>query len=325
MRQFTITENEAGQRLDKFLHKYMAGAPSSFFYKMLRKKNITLNGKKAEGNERLLKGDQIRLFLSDETIRNFQGGMPSSDEYEQAYRSLSGIWVVYEDDDILIMNKPENILSQKAKEGDISLNEWMIGYLLVNGGCEKEQLSTFKPSICNRLDRNTCGLVIGAKSLPGSQYMNELLRTRQVKKFYRLLVKGHVDKEEMLEGYLIKDEVKNQVRLVPGGAGGEASFIKTRYYPIRHFEDKTLVEAELVTGRSHQIRLHMAGIGHPILGDYKYGDRKWNDQYKQKYRIGSQMLYACRLEFGVCRPPFEALSKKVVEAPVPEKFERILK
>ncbi|MDE6972560.1 MAG: RluA family pseudouridine synthase [Lachnospiraceae bacterium] len=325
MREVIINQNEAGQRLHKFLHKYMPQAPSSFFYKMLRKKNITLNGKKAEGKEMLELSDRVCFFLSEETICNFQNDKPLSDEYDMAFKTLSGISIIYEDDDVLIMDKPENILSQKAKEGDLSLNEWMVGCLLSKGVCTKEQLSTFKPSVCNRLDRNTCGLVIGAKTLRGGQYMNELLRTRKVKKFYRLLVKGRVDREEILEGFLVKDEEKNKVRLVPDADGNGAFYIRTRYYPIRHLGDKTLVEVELITGKPHQIRIHMAGIGHPILGDYKYGDRNWNDLYKKKYRISSQMLYACRLEFGTCKPPFEALSQKSFRAPVPEKFSLILK
>lgn len=324
MRQLIIHENEAGQRLDKFLQKYMPAAPASFFYKMLRKKNITLNGKKAEGKEKLAVEDQVALFLSEETIEGFQSHKASSTEYEQAYEKLTGISIVYEDEHVLIMNKPDNILSQKAKEDDLSLNEWMIGYLLSKGELKKEQLATFKPSICNRLDRNTRGLVIGAKTLRGSQYMNELLRTRQIKKFYRLVVKGTVSKEETLEGYLLKDEQKNQVQIVPNGFVKGAAYIKTRYYPVKRFYDRTLAEVELITGKTHQIRIHMSAIGHPVLGDYKYGDRKWNDQYKKKYHISSQMLYACRLEFGKLEAPFEALSQMVVEAPMPDEFFKLI-
>ena len=324
MRQLIIHENEAGQRLDKFLQKYMPAAPVSFFYKMLRKKNITLNGKKAEGKEKLSLEDQVTLFLSEETIEGFQNRKPQSAEYEQAYEKLTGISVVYEDDHVLIMNKPDNVLTQKAKDGDLSLNEWMIGYLLAKGECSREQLATFKPSVCNRLDRNTSGLVIGAKSLRGSQYMNELLRTRQIKKFYRLLVKGCVEKEETLEGYLVKDEEKNVVQIVPNSYVKGAAYIKTRYYPVRKFKDCTLAEVELITGKSHQIRIHMSAVGHPVLGDYKYGDRRWNDQYKWQHQIGSQMLYASRLEFGKLEAPFEALSQKVIEAPMPDDFSRLI-
>lgn len=320
MYQIEIKENEAGQRLDKYLHKFMPLAASSFFYKMLRKKNITLNGKKAEGKEKLTTGDKIALFLSDETIDNFRGNKPTVSEYEHAYKQLHGIIVVYEDVDIIVMNKPAGILSQKAVPTDHSINEWMIGYLLSTGAIGEEQLSTYKPSICNRLDRNTLGLIIGAKSLAGSQEMNRLIKEREIKKFYRLIVRGTVEEEETLEGYLVKDEKANKVHLVKESTDEEAAYIKTRYYPIKKLGDKTLLEVELITGKSHQIRIHMSSIGHPLLGDYKYGDRSWNDTYKKRYQIESQMLYACRLEFGEMCAPFERLSNKIIEAPIPKEF-----
>lgn len=323
MRQIEIKENEAGQRFDKFLHKFMPLAPSSFFYKMLRKKNITLNGGKAEGKEKLVKGDQVTFFLSEETISGFQNKEISVGEYQKAYNEFKEIEVIYEDQGIVIMNKPANVLSQKAKETDISANEWLIGYLLATSQITSGQLATFKPSVCNRLDRNTQGLLIGSKSLAASQAMTELIRIRQVRKFYRLFVKGRIAKEELLEGYLIKEEEKNRARLVTE-ACEEASYIKTRYYPLKHFADRTLVEVELITGKTHQIRIHMASIGHPILGDYKYGDRVWNKKYKTEYGIESQLLYACRLEFEKLEEPLKQLSDKTVIAPVPKEFTMLM-
>lgn len=323
MRRIEIRENEAGQRFDKFLHKYMPFAPTSFFYKMLRKKNITLNGKKAEGREKLATGDQVVFFLSDETIEGFGADKIPEDQYLTAYETLKGITVVYEDSGILIMNKPANVLSQKAKEGDLSANEWMIGYLLSTNKLTLKELATFKPAVCNRLDRNTRGLVIGSKSLAASQHMSELIRKRQIRKFYRLFVKGKVEREELLEGYLVKAKEVNRVHLVPSPTEN-ASYIKTRYYPIRQFSDRTLVEVELITGKSHQIRIHMASVSHPILGDYKYGDRAWNDYYKVKYQIESQLLYACRLEFEELQAPLEELSNKIIIAPVPAEFEKLM-
>lgn len=323
MRQIEIKENEAGQRFDKFLHKFMPLAPSSFFYKMLRKKNITLNGGKAEGKEKLVKGDQVTFFLSEETISGFQNKEISVGEYQKAYNEFKEIEVIYEDQGIVIMNKPANVLSQKAKETDISANEWLIGYLLATSQITSGQLATFKPSVCNRLDRNTQGLLIGSKSLAASQAMTELIRIRQVRKFYRLFVKGRIAKEELLEGYLIKEEEKNRVRLVTESCE-DASYIKTRYYPLKHFADRTLVEVELITGKTHQIRIHMASIGHPILGDYKYGDRVWNKKYKTEYGIESQLLYACRLEFEKLEEPLKQLSDKTVIAPVPKEFTMLM-
>ncbi|MDE7444309.1 MAG: RluA family pseudouridine synthase [Lachnospiraceae bacterium] len=324
MQRIVIGENEAGQRMDKFLRKFMPLAPASFFYKMLRKKNITLNGKKAEGKEKLAGGDVISFYLADETISGFRENRTDVKEYEEAYRCLKGIQVVYEDEHIVIMNKPAGILSQKAGQEDLSLNEWMIGYLLAHGHLDAGQLSTYRPSICNRLDRNTRGLVIGARSLAGSQEMNRLISSRKIRKYYRMLVKGPVEKEEILEGFLVKDEKNNTVHLVSCGSGEKGDYIKTRYYPIRRFADRTLVEAELITGKSHQIRIHMASVSHPLLGDYKYGDRKWNDKYKKQRGVSNQLLYACRLEFPEMEPPFEKLDKKIFEIPYPVEFQGLI-
>ncbi len=324
MQQIEIKENEAGQRLDKFLHKFMPLAPASFFYKMLRRKNIILNGKKAEGNEKLIVGDKLSFYLSEETIQNFMNKEAASDEYEKAFCRIKGIKIVYEDEHVLFMNKPAGILSQKASPLDLSLNEWMIGYLLAEEILDVRALSTFKPSICNRLDRNTMGLVIGAKTLAGSQKINHLIKSRSIKKFYRMLVKGEVRKEETLEGFLIKDEVSNKVRLAANGNEDKSAYIKTRYYPVQVFSDKTLVEAELITGKTHQIRIHMASTGHPLLGDYKYGDRQWNDKYKRQFHVNSQLLYASRLEFPELESPFERLSGQKIEIAAPEIFDQIL-
>lgn len=327
MQQIHISDRDAGQRLDKFLHKYLPLAPGSFFYKMLRKKNITLNGKKAEGKEKLLAGDMVALFLSDETIMSFKQEI-LTDEYEEAYHKLKGITVVYEDEHVVIMNKPLGILSQKAGEGDLSLNEWLIGYLLAEGKISKSLLATFKPSVCNRLDRNTIGLITGAKTLQGSQELNRLISSRQVKKIYRLIVKGRMDPEkfqgELLEGYLIKNEKTNKVTLSKQKTSEDASYIQTRYYPVKAYQDRTLVEVELITGKSHQIRAHMASIGYPLIGDYKYGDKSINESYKAKYHINSQLLYACRMEFPKLNEPFGDLSEQVVEAPIPKEFLKLL-
>lgn len=325
MQEIRIGENEAGQRMDKFLHKLMPLAPFSFFYKMLRKKNIMLNGKKAQGKEILALEDTISLYLSQETIDRLKNSKADVTKYQEAFRLLQGIDVIYEDENILILNKPVGVLSQKAQQEDFSLNEWMIGYLLEKKDVDENLLMTYKPSICNRLDRNTQGLVIGARSFVGSQKMNQLLRDRKIRKYYGLFVKGQLKREGILEGFLVKDTKNNKVRLVEESSLEKSDYIKTRYYPVRQFEDRTFVEAELITGKPHQIRMHMASIGHPILGDYKYGDRKWNDRYKKSCQINRQLLCALRLEFPEMEAPFENLDKKVFEIPLPEEFQNLMK
>ena len=297
MYQFTINSNEAGQRFDKYLHKLLPKAPASFFYKMLRKKNIVLNGKKAEGKEKLSIGDEISLFLSEETFLSFQDSLQKESEFIKAYQTLKDIQIVFENQNMLIVNKPSGILTQKSKDSDLSLNEWLIGYLLFSNAITRESLRTFKPSVCNRLDRNTSGLVLCSKTLKGSQRLSMLIRERKVHKFYRLFVKGSVEKEELLKGYLVKDELTNKV-IISETPIEQGAYIKTRFYPVQKLSDMTYLEVELITGKTHQIRAHMASVGHPILMDYKYGDHKFNEKYKDRFPAQGQLLHAYRLEFS---------------------------
>ena len=297
MYQFTINSNEAGQRFDKYLHKLLPKAPASFFYKMLRKKNIVLNGKKAEGREKLSIGDEISLFLSEETFLSFQDSSQKESEFIKAYQTLKDIQIVFENQNMLIVNKPSGILTQKSKDSDLSLNEWLIGYLLFSNAITRESLRTFKPSVCNRLDRNTSGLVLCSKTLKGSQRLSMLIRERKVHKFYRLFVKGSVEKEELLKGYLVKDELTNKV-IISETPIEQGAYIKTRFYPVQKLSDMTYLEVELITGKTHQIRAHMASVGHPILMDYKYGDHKFNEKYKDRFPAQGQLLHAYRLEFS---------------------------
>ena len=199
MKEFIIEENEAGQRFDKYLAKLLREAPKSFFYKMLRKKNITLNGKKATGNEKLLKGDTIKLFLSDETFDKFAGS-------SQAARAYCELDIVYEDPDIIIINKPAGMLSQPADDGEPSLVEYLTGYLLKKGDLTEEQLKTFRPSVCNRLDRNTSGMVCAGKSLAGLQFLSRIFHDRTLHKYYICLTKGKIEKPDHIRSYLHKDK-----------------------------------------------------------------------------------------------------------------------
>ncbi|MDO4333505.1 MAG: RluA family pseudouridine synthase [Eubacteriales bacterium] len=329
MRQVVIGPNEAGQRLDKFLHKYMKEAPSGFFYKMMRKKNIVLNGAKCSGNEKLKEGDFVKFFLAEETLEKFGAlsGCPAeTDEYESAFAAFGLLPVVYEDRHMLAVNKPAGILSQKAKPSDLSLNEWLIGYLLKKRETDPAKLATFRPSVCNRLDRNTSGLVLCGKSLEGTQLLTQAIRERSVRKFYRLFVKGRLTKEEILCAWLKKDAKSNQVQILDHfEPGGEP--IKTGIRPLQSGllpggMPVTYAEAELFTGKTHQIRAHLASIGHPLLGDLKYGEKRINEVCT-KFGVKNQMLHAYRVEFpdSFKEPDGNSL---VITAPLPECFEKLL-
>ncbi|MSS07273.1 MULTISPECIES: RluA family pseudouridine synthase [Clostridia] len=317
MQSLIVSKNEAGQRLDKLLSKYLNLAEKSFFYKMMRKKNITLNGRKCEGSEKLVEGDEIKLFLSDETIEKF------SQVKLQKVKKVS-LNIIYEDEHILLVNKPAGMLSQKAREADESLVEYMIDYLVSSGQLSTEQLRSFRPSVCNRLDRNTSGLVVGGKSLAGLQLMSASFKDRSIHKYYQCVVKGQITEKQMITGYLIKSETSNQVTVhkqeVPGSAP-----IATEYEPVKWQEGYTLLKVTLITGRTHQIRAHLSSIGHPIVGDYKYGDSKVNEEAKRLYHIQSQLLHSYQVTFPKLSEPLAYLSGRTFYAPLPKTFSKICK
>ena len=375
MYQTKITQKDEGQRFDKYLHRILPKAGSGFIYKMLRKKNITLNDKKADGSERIVEGDSVTIFFSDETLEKFMGRKPFGSsghargpgnslkyddrddghgrEYEEecgtdyrtAYKELKGVRILYENEHILLVDKPSGMLSQKAEQADLSLNEWLIGYLLQSGGVTEEDLALYRPSVCNRLDRNTSGIVLCSKTLKGAQILGDLLRNRTLHKYYRLYVKGIVSEEQLIEGYLVKDEVQNKVYIEPVNTGDSAemygtsqkkthaehkeiksleeirrSYIKTGYKPVSMESDKTLLEVELYTGKTHQIRAHLASIGHPLLGDPKYGDKAWNEEYRKKCNVRVQLLHAYKVVFPQLEEPFKDISGKTFISELPEIF-----
>lgn len=365
MQEFVVTKQEAGRRLDKYLKKLLPQAASGFLYKMLRKKNITLNEKKAAGNEVIAAGDTVRLFFSEETYQKFSGKLPAQENagqtaaeepvalkaplqlYRKAFHELQDISVIYEDDDILILNKPTGVLAQKAEKDDISLNEWLIGYLLEREEITEAGLERFRPSVCNRLDRNTSGLMLCGKSVRGSQFLSEILRDRSLHKYYLAYAQGKMEHSVTLKGYLKKEEEKNrsvtiseeeyrqahrqkissvvmaekQQDRILGAERTEKGYqkIETVIKPISYIEEKdcTKLEILLVTGKSHQIRAHLASIGHPVLGDRKYG---WKPKRKEDAALKYQLLHAYRVEFPETEGEFRYLSGKSVTAPAPKFF-----
>lgn len=321
MKEFTIQQNEENQRLDKYLKKLLPNASTGFLYKMLRKKNIVYNGRKAAGNELLKAGDKVAFYFSDETFAKFHQDMDALQQEYQALAALpmKGLSLIYEDEDILVLNKPAGLLSQKAAEGDCSANECMLGYLIRSGALSLETFSTFRPSVCNRLDQNTTGLLLAGKSLKGLQELSQLLRDRRLKKYYYALVLGCVEEEAHVCGYLKKDEAANRVivrsaDLCSPGLENERR-IETAYRPLAHSDHATLLEVHLITGKTHQIRAHLAALGHPIMGDPKYGDKKANENCRRDFQVRHQLLHAQRVEFP---------DGRVFCAPLPSSFEKVL-
>ena len=313
MKEIIITKNEAGQRLDKLLLKYLNTAPKSFIYKMLRKKNIKLNKTKATGNELLVEGDVVHLFLADDTVDNFRENKSIATESLPDY----DLDIIYEDEDVLFVNKPVGMLSQKADKTDVSINEHIVNYC-----ANKYDNDLFVPSVCNRLDRNTSGLILAGISLAGSQELSKLLKDRTLDKYYVTIVKGVITESKLIEGYLHKDEVTNKVSFSTTMREGYMP-IQTMYEPIEHNSNYTYLRVKLITGKTHQIRAHLASIGHPIIGDNKYGNVEDNRYFSRTYKLKYQLLHAQSIVFPRMTGKLERLSKKSFTADLPSQFTRV--
>ncbi len=316
MIEINITAENAGQRIDKFILKLLPGMSKSFSYKMYRKKNITLNKSKIKGSEILRNGDAIQIFFSDDTYKKFC----ENEDQDNVVKSMDTVpipEVIFEDEHLLVINKSVGVFSQPDERG-VGINQQIKAYYDKNCIILPEG---FKPGVANRLDRNTSGVIISAKDIPTIQQINELIMSHQVKKIYRTIVKGQVLSEKVLEGYLEKKQTRNRVSINNQGQG---AYIHTTIKPIRTNGDFTELEVQIQTGKPHQIRAHLAIIGHPIIGDGKYGHKDVNKMMRQEYNLRHQLLHAYYYKFegeselsqryhegftAVMSPLYESISK----------------
>ena len=314
MRTITAGREDQGTRLDGYLRRYLPKAPDGFLYKMLRKKNIVLNGKRAAGSERLSEGDTVTLFLSDETIGRFStsaAGKASSAE----------VSVLYEDPYVLAADKPAGLLTQGSGSGDESLTDRVTGYLLDKGEITEESLMHFRPSPANRLDRNTSGVVLFGKTLSGIQALSESIRGRKIGKVYTALVRGNVTEKTDDTAYLSKIGPENRAVIYDSPQEG-AVRIETGIEPVLRGEGCTLLRLRLLTGKPHQLRARLADLGHPVAGDPKYGDPEWNRVLRKAYGLRRQFLHASSVTFpgsgGI-------LPEGTVRSPLPEDLARVIR
>ncbi len=290
MKEFIINKNDAGQRLDKFIEKATAGMPKSLIYKSIRTKKIKVNRKRAEANYVLNQGDIVLMFIKDEFF--------ASTDPDAYYLTLTPrIDVIHEDDDLLLVNKPMGIscIPDEREERDTLINH-IKAYLYRKGEFVPEAENSFEPALCNRIDRNTCGIVIAAKNADTLRKINDDIKHRRIDKKYLCIVHGiPVPRSNIIEGYLIKDSKTNTVKIYDRKpAKGDAKSIKTGYRVLESKKGLSLVEVELYTGRTHQIRAHMAHIGHPLLGDGKYGINK--EDKKQGYKYQALCSYSTTID-----------------------------
>lgn len=288
MRTIEIGRNDSGQRLDKFLSKRFKTMPKSLMYKYIRTKYIKLNGKRCDISSQLCEGDILTLYIKDEF---FEKEPKESYDFEKAPTDLN---ILYEDENIILLDKKPGILVHQDESYHFdSLVSRLQHYLYKKGEYNPKDENSFSPALANRIDRNTGGIVIGAKNAESLRILNEKIKNREIKKFYLCLVFGRLKrKSALLQDYLVKDERKNKVTVFRNEVPN-SKIIKTKYTVLDENDKFSLLEVELLTGRTHQIRAHLASIGNPLCGDVKYGGEKRNKPIGLK----RQALYSYKLKF----------------------------
>lgn len=314
MREIKIAKNDAGQRLDKFLTKAL-DLPVGLLYKSIRTKKIKVNRKRAENNTVLAEGDIIQCFLAEEFFAKLDNSDGVSVSLDKVQPKLD---IVYEDENIMLLNKRPGVSVHEDEDSKVNtLITHVQAYLYQKGEYNPKDEQSFAPALCNRIDRNTGGIVIAAKTAEALRVMNEKIKLREIDKFYLAAVHGiPKQKEATLTGYLLKDEKLNKVRVFDTNPPRGAKNIVTKYKVIATKNSDALIEVELLTGRTHQIRAHMAHIGHPLIGDGKYGINKTDRANGYKF----QALYSYKLRFSFKGEPtaLEYLSGKEFSIPKKE-------
>lgn len=307
-----IGTNEAGQRLDKFCRKLMKDVPLSAIYKGIRKGDIKVNGKKAKEKYKLEEGD---IFTTREIKTQKQ--KPNFIKMDK-----TNIKIVYEDSNMVLVEKwPGVLVHSDRKNGEPTLTDYVLSYLDEKGDYLPEKEVTFTPASCNRLDKNTSGIVIFGKNFQAMKSLNEMIREKKIEKYYMTLVQGRI-KDRLYEGYIKKDE-ENNISTVYRNEMPNSKKIAMEVKTMESVGIYSLLEINLLTGRSHQIRAHLKQLGHPIVGDYKYGDNKINNFFTNKHGLDFQYLYAYKLVFKDCPEELSYMENKVVTAALPPIFKKI--
>ena len=310
-----IGKNEQNQRLDKFLRKYLGKAPLSYIYKAIRK-DVKVNGKRSKEDYVLELGDIVTLYMADETIENYRKKVDTT-------RAKRQFKIAYEDENLMIVEKPFGLLTHGDRnEKKNHLANQVIDYLIETGSYNPRIEKTFTPAPVNRLDRNTTGLVLFGKTNLAVQQLNQMIREKdKVSKCYMTIVDGNLKKELHLRDRMVKDRVNNKVTVLSMDEDGLE--METIVRPLQTSGKYTLVEVEIITGRTHQIRAHLAKAGHPVIGDVKYGDKRINGYVRQRFDLNTQLLHAYKLHFDRCEGELAYLNGKTIYAELPEDFIRI--
>lgn len=320
MRELSIGSNQEGQRLDRFLGKYLKNASGSFIQKMIRKKNITVNGKKATGGDTLSAGDKVQIFFSEETFEKFCGNGTNVTRSDEDQHLRSQVRILYEGEDIIALHKPEGMLSQRMDRDADSLNDYLIDHCLGKGYVTEEELKIFKPSVANRLDRNTTGIVLCGRTLKGLQKIAELQKADKIEKYYLCIVKGQPEEQAKVKAWLRKDKENNKVEIMDKKISKDTVPIETWYERMATNGEFSLMKVRLITGRTHQIRAQMAYLGYPVAGDNKYGDVMFNRMMRDRYKVKTQVLHCHEVRFTS-----ELTGSVRITDPLPEEYQRLCK
>ena len=315
MQEITITKANAGQKAEKFVKKYLSEAPLSFIYKTFRKKDVKVNGHWVNKDFVLSEGDVLRIYVSDAQLSDFKKPRPAV-KRDLPYK------IAYEDENVLIIDKPKGLLVYGDKTGvRETLGNAVLDYLLLKG--EYDPNSSFTPSPAHRLDRNTSGLVVYGKTDAALKELTELFKNRdQIEKRYLALLVGDVSSDGEIDKPLWKNAETGRVYVKSLAQGGKTAL--TRYKVKKRYGDYTLVEAELVTGRTHQIRVHFASIGHPLVGDEKYGDFADCRKVRSLTGLESQFLHAASISFKNTKGPLSKLNGKTIQSELPEFLQSVI-
>ena len=316
MKEVIVNANNAGQKAEKFVKKYLSEAPLGYIYKAFRKKDIKANGHWIKKDYVLKEGDVLRIYVTDAQLEDFRKPRP-------AEKKPFPYPILYEDSNVLIVSKPKGLLVYGDKTGvRETLGNAVLDYLYLKGDYDPND-NSFTPSPAHRLDRNTSGIVVYGKTDAGLKALTDLFKTREgIYKHYLALVVGVLEGEGEISKPLKKDEFSGRVSIVPLSKGGKTAL--TRYKALEHHGGYTLVECDLVTGRTHQLRVHLASIGHPIVGDEKYGDFQDCRKMKKAFGLENQFLHAYKIGFGELSGALEGLSGKEFICPLPEEARKII-
>ncbi|KGN02227.1 RluA family pseudouridine synthase [Clostridium novyi A str. 4570] len=314
-----IGPNEAGQRLDKFCRKWLEDVPLGAIFKALRKGDIRVNGKKAKQNYFLEEEDVVETKYIESYKKN-KKNVPK--KFQEV--NFSSIKIAYEDENMLIIEKwPGVLVHSDKKDGDPTLTDYVLSYLFNKGEYIPENEVTFTPAPCNRLDRNTSGMVIFGKNFKSLKLLNEMIRERKISKYYNALVKGKI-KEGRYEAYISKDQINN-ISEIHLNKKPNSKKIAMEVKVIDTVGTFSFLELDLITGRSHQLRAHLSFLGNPIIGDDKYGDRKLNSFFNNKYGLSFQFLYAYKLIFKDCPEELAYMENKIITQALPPIFKKVKK